>query len=77
MGGNSQTDRMIRRSLALALWAYFAWYLAATLASIIGAPSVAGPTAALLTLGVGAIGWARARRGAPTPAQGTELHPAR
>jgi hypothetical protein len=58
----ADTRGMFRRLAALALWSYFAWYLAATLASFTDAPAAAGPIAAALTAAVAAIGWARAGR---------------
>lgn len=69
---------MTRRLVSLALWAYFAWYLAATIASITGGPAVAGPIAASLTAAVGAVGWVRARRSsAANTAPQLEAHAAR
>ena len=68
---------MIRRLSALVLWTYFAWYLAATLASLSGGPGEAGPIAALLTLFVGVVGWLRLHRDAARPLQRVELEPTR
>lgn len=66
----AENPRMLRRIVALGLWAYFAWYLAAMIASYIGATHVAGPVAAVLTLAVGIVGWARtASRVTPAPAE--------
>lgn len=59
---------MIRRIVAVALWAYAAWYLAALLALAFGGPDVAGPIAAALVVAVDVVGGLRAsrvRRGAP------------
>jgi hypothetical protein len=56
------TRRMIRRLAALALWTYFAWYLGAMLATFTGGPAVAGPIAAVLTAGLGLVGWVRTSR---------------
>lgn len=53
---------MIRRLVALALWTYFAWYLGAMLATFTGGPDVAGPIAAVLTSGLGLVGWVRMSR---------------
>jgi membrane protein required for beta-lactamase induction len=53
---------MIRRLFALALWAYFSWYLAAMIATFWDGPAVAGPIAATLTALVGIAGWLRSTR---------------
>lgn len=71
------TSPMIRRLVALALWAYFAWYLAAMVATVIGASSLAGPTAAVLTIAAGALSWARAQRAARPPQRTAEPQPSR
>jgi hypothetical protein len=68
---------MTRRIAALALWAYFAWYLAAMIASVIGGPAIAGPIAAVLTAALGIVGWARSRRAERRPAPQAELQPTR
>jgi membrane protein required for beta-lactamase induction len=56
------TSRMIRRLVALALWAYFSWYLAAMVATFLDGPTAAGPVAAALTTLVGIVGWLRDAR---------------
>ena len=56
------TPPMFRRLVALALWTYFAWYLGAMLATFTGGPAIAGPIAAVLTAGVGLVGWVRITR---------------
>jgi membrane protein required for beta-lactamase induction len=53
---------MIRRLVALALWTYFSWYLAAMVATFLDGPTVAGPIAATLTALVGIAGWLRSTR---------------
>lgn len=59
---SEHTPRMTRRLVALALWTYFAWYLGAMLATFTGGPTVAGPIAAVLTAGLGLLGWVRMSR---------------
>jgi hypothetical protein len=59
---SDHTQHMIRRLVALALWTYFAWYLGAMLATFTGGPAVAGPIAAVLTAGLGLVGWVRMSR---------------
>jgi membrane protein required for beta-lactamase induction len=61
------TPRMIRRLFALALWAYFSWYLAAMAATFLDGPAVAGPIAAALTALIGIAGWLRSTRRHATP----------
>lgn len=70
-----ETAVMIRRLVALTLWAYFSWYLAALLAAAVSAPAIAGPIAALLTVFLGATGWMRARQSARPSSQRAELRP--
>lgn len=43
---------MLRHTAALLLWAYFGWYLAATLADLLGLPMALGPIGGVI---VGAI----------------------
>jgi len=59
---SDHTHPMIRRLVALALWTYFAWYLGAMLATFTGGPAIAGPIAAVLTAGLGLVGWVRISR---------------
>jgi len=70
------TQRMIRRLVALALWTYFAWYLGAMLATFTGGPAIAGPIAAVLTAGLGLVGWVRMSRRA-TANRTLEAEPSR
>ena len=67
---------MIRRLVALALWSYFAWYLGAMLATLTGGPAIAGPIAAVLTAGLGLVGWVRISRRA-TASHTLEAEPSR
>ena len=69
------TAVMIRRLVALTLWAYFSWYLAALLAAAVAAPVIAGPIAVLLTIVLGATGWYRSRQGSRPSSRGAELRP--
>jgi hypothetical protein len=68
---------MTRRLTALLLWTYFAWYLGATVATVLHGPTVVGPIAAILTAAVAGWGWARTRRPAPSAAQRLEVQPTR
>jgi hypothetical protein len=68
---------MTRRLTALLLWSYFAWYLGATVASVMDGPTVVGPIAGALTAVVAAIGWARARRPHATTTRQLEAQPTR
>ena len=67
---------MIRRLVALGLWTYFAWYLGAMLATFTGGPAVAGPIAAVLTAGLGLVGWVRMSRRVPAT-RSLETEPSR
>lgn len=58
-GALGDTPRMIRRLVALALWTYFSWYLAAMVATLLDGPAAAGPIAAVITAIVGIVGWRR------------------
>jgi hypothetical protein len=73
---DEHTHRMIRRLVALTLWTYFAWYLGAMLATVTGGPAVAGPIAAVLTAGLGIVGWVRVSRRV-TATHTLETEPAR
>lgn len=53
---------MIRRIVAVALWAYFAWYLAALIALSFDGPEIAGPIAAALVVVLDIVGGLRASR---------------
>lgn len=53
---------MLRRSIALALWVYFAWYLGAMVASASGLPPVIGPLAALAMAAFALYDWRRPRQ---------------
>jgi hypothetical protein len=56
---------MLRRFVALALWAYFGWYLAAHLATLIGVPAELSVTGALVMALVATIDVSRFRRSRP------------
>lgn len=64
----SQSHGMFRRTIALGLWVYFAWYLGAMVASTAGLPPIVGPIAAV-AMGAFAIhDWRRPRiLGSSTP----------
>lgn len=59
--GHSQP--MVRRSIALALWAYFGWYLGVMVAHAAGLPSWVGPVAAVTMAAVALVDWRRLRAG--------------
>jgi hypothetical protein len=59
--GRSQSGRMLRRTIALALWTYFAWYLGAMIASAIGLPSFIGPAAGVAMALFAVYDWRRPR----------------
>jgi hypothetical protein len=63
---------MLRRTIALILWAYFAWYLGALVANAAGLPSVIGPMAALAMAAFAVYDWRRPRN-VPRPAPAKEL----
>lgn len=46
--GGAQSGGMFRRTVALLLWAYFGWYLTATVADILGLPMALGPVGSVL-----------------------------
>jgi hypothetical protein len=54
---------MVRRLVATALWAYFAWYLVALVGAGFGLPGVAGPIAAALMVPIALIDWRALARG--------------
>jgi hypothetical protein len=53
---------MARRVIALALWAYFGWYLTAMLAMAFGLPTQAAPIGGLLMGTLALVDWRRWRR---------------
>lgn len=52
---------MLRRMTALALWAYFAWYLGALIADATGLSPLVGPVAAAATGAFALYDWHRPR----------------
>jgi hypothetical protein len=50
---------MFKRSVALALWTYFGWYLGGMVAVFTGLPSALGPAVGIATAVVGIVGWRR------------------
>jgi hypothetical protein len=64
--------RMLRRTIALVLWAYFAWYLVAMVANATGLTPALGPLAGLAMAVFAAYDWRRPRS-TPRPAPAKEL----
>jgi hypothetical protein len=52
---------MVRRVIAVALWAYLGWYLAAVLAATFGLSPAAGPFGGLLVGAFALVDWRRRR----------------
>jgi hypothetical protein len=52
---------MLRRTVALTLWVYFAWYLAAMLGTVVPLPAIAAPVAAIAMGGFALVDWRRIR----------------
>jgi hypothetical protein len=52
---------MLRRMIALALWAYFGWYLGSIIAAFTGTPTIIGPALGALVAAVALVDWRRAR----------------
>lgn len=72
----AQSHRMLRRTIALGLWMYFAWYLGAMVAAAAGLPAIVGPIAAVAMAAFGLHDWRRARTlRSSTPVR--KLHPSR
>ena len=59
MAGIDIVRRMTRRIIATALWAYFGWFLAATVLSVLGLPTAISPVGGILMAGVALIDWRR------------------
>lgn len=57
----AHSQRMLRRSIALALWAYFAWYLGAMVSSATGLPPLIGPLGGLAMAAFALYDWRRPR----------------
>ena len=59
MAGVDIVRRMTRRIIATALWAYFGWFLAATVLSVLGLPTAISPVGGILMAGVALVDWRR------------------
>lgn len=57
----AHSRRMLRRSIALALWTYFAWYLGAMVSSATGLPPLIGPLGGLAMAAFALYDWRRPR----------------
>ena len=57
--------RMTRRIIATALWAYFGWFLAATVLSLLGLSTAISPLGGILMAGVALIDWRRLAQAKP------------
>jgi hypothetical protein len=62
---------MFRRIVAFALWAYFGWYAAAFVLSVLGMPTTLAPVGAAVMVVVAAIDW-RGMRRSTAPASASE-----
>ena len=59
---------MFRRFVAFALWAYFGWYAAAFVVSVLGIPTTLAPIGAAVMVVAAAIDW----RGMRQPSSASE-----
>ena len=56
---------MTRRIIAVTLWAYFGWFMAATVLSLLGLPTAISPLGGILMAGVALIDWRRLGQAKP------------
>jgi hypothetical protein len=50
---------MLRRVVAVALWAYFGWYLAAHIGTVTPLPIELAPAGGLIMVGIAVVDWRR------------------
>jgi hypothetical protein len=61
LGRRAHHAGMLRRTLAIALWAYFGWYLGSLVATFTGMPTAIGPATGVMVAAIALVDWRRPR----------------